>query len=842
MNSDHTESPSRKRRDSPGLPIVPEKAARGYLDRGWSPLPIGRGEKGARFYGWTEFVCDPTVIDITFCQKNVGVLLGERSGGLVDVDLDCPEAEQLAEVFLLRTEAVFGRESKPRSHFLYRASPIPPTKKFAAPDGSTLVELRSSGVQTVFPGSVHPSGEYVVWARSGEPYLIDARELQQSVALLAGCTLIARSWPTKGSRQNTALALAGALHRAGVEGCRIPVIIEAVATTAGDEEAAARDRAAADTVRKLDEGKEATGWPTLGRIIDLKVVNRCHQWFDLAPVPTSSEGNGFGCGGGDNGDGGDDREGEWGENRRRARGPKPQSQLLIELAEANVVEFFRNGDEIYAMIAVGERGYRHRENHAIRRKHFRLWLRKIFYDKYTKPPGSQSLMVAIEQLDANAHFNAPEIPVFVRVASYKDEIYIDLCHPQWLAVRITSHGWTVCDQPPVKFIRKKGMKALPLPVPGGTIDLLRPFLVVRGDDWILTVGWLVGALRASGPFPILVLGGEPGATKSTAFRILRALVDPSVVPDRGEPSGPRDVAIAAENTWVLILDNLSSVKPWLSDVLCRISTGAGFATRELYTDADERLFYSQRPIALNGIGDVATRPDLIDRAVCITMGEIAKQQRREEGELWKAFERVRPRILGALYGAVAAALANHSTVSLPTLPRMADFAKWVVAAESGLGWVPGTFQRAHNENADAASQIALEGSPIAGPLMKLVLGRSTGWKGSAAKLLDELNQSSLVSERNRRSKFWPQSASFMGTLLRNIAPNLRRAGFLVEFRRTGKNRCWLIQGPNSPVSVEEMIQQLKKLPPSDGSQGGDGQVTPPGCHPRNCDSGPETRK
>ena len=59
--------------------------------------------------------------------------------------------------------------------------------------------------------------------------------------------------------------------------------------------------------------------------------------------------------------------------------------------------------------------------------------------------------------------------------------------------------------------------------------------------------------------------------------------------------------IAATNGWVVALDNLSHLSTWLSDALCRLATGGGFSTRELYTHDEEKLFDAQRPVILNGI-------------------------------------------------------------------------------------------------------------------------------------------------------------------------------------------------------------------------------------------------
>ena len=118
--------------------------------------------------------------------------------------------------------------------------------------------------------------------------------------------------------------------------------------------------------------------------------------------------------------------------------------------------------------------------------------------------------------------------------------------------------------------------------------------------------------------------------------------------------------IAANNGYLLAFDNLSGLPHWLSDGLCRLATGGSFAVRQLYTDDEEMLFEAARPILLNGIEEVVSRPDLGDRAIFLTLAPIGEVQRRPESELWREFEVARPCILGALLDAVVHGLRNSA--------------------------------------------------------------------------------------------------------------------------------------------------------------------------------------
>src|ERR1035437_726529 len=320
-------------------------------------------------------------------------------------------------------------------------------------------------------------------------------------------------------------------------------------------------------------------------------------------------------------------------------------------------------------------------------------------------------------------------------------IYLDLCNSAWEVIEVSPTGWQVVADPPVRFRRTKGMQPLPRPVNGGSIVLLRKFINVGSDDnWMLCLAWLVAALRPTGPYPILVLQGEQGSAKSTMGKLLRRLVDPVVAPVRTPPRTDRDLLIAAVNSWVTAYDNLSGIQHWLSDALCRLATGGGFSTRELYTDSDEVIFDAMRPVILNGIDHLAERADLAERSLILHLPRIASSDRKDERELYRSFERDLPQILGALYTALSVALSRIDHVALECKPRMADFALWAIAAAPGLGVDPEAFLNAYRGNRAEAVCDTLEGDVIAGLVLEWMGGRRTSegpaaWEGTCKQLL-----------------------------------------------------------------------------------------------------------
>jgi hypothetical protein len=489
------------------------------------------------------------------------------------------------------------------------------------------------------------------------------------------------------------------------------------------------------------------------------------------------------------------------ESGERDGGRPKQADLLIELAQT--AKLFHTPDKTgFADLDVNG----HRETWPIRAKGFRRWLTQRYFNAYAGAPSSEALQSALNVIEAKAFFDAPELIVHVRVGGLDGKLYLDLCDETWRAVEIDTCCWRVIDNPPVRFRRASGMRPLPIPVAGGSIAALRSFLNLSTEaDFVLVVAWALAVLRNRGPYPVLVLSGEQGSAKSTFSAILRALLDPNTAPLRALPHDDRDLFIAANNGHLLAFDNVSGLPTWISDTLCRLATGGGFAVRQLFTDQDEVLFDATRPVILNGIEDIVARPDLADRAVFLTLEQISDEQRRSEAELWAAFEADRPRILGVLLDAVVEGLKRLPQTHLPRLPRMADFARWATACETAV-WPIGTFWSAYCGNRDEAVEGVIEADPIATAVRALV-ATEVEWKGTASGLLGALARH--ADERVVKAKTWPDSGRGLAGRLRRAATFLRKIGIEIVFEREGHARTRIIRitaAATVPVAERPGIQ------------------------------------
>jgi 5S rRNA maturation endonuclease (ribonuclease M5) len=457
-----------------------------------------------------------------------------------------------------------------------------------------------------------------------------------------------------------------------------------------------------------------------------------------------------------------------------------QQEILLSIAAAAEL-FHTSDDESFARIPVNG----HLETWAVRGGGFKKWLLHGFYKLQGKAPQSEIFSSTIKLLEAKALFGGPEQRVWVRLAESEGAIYLDLGNEQWEAVKVTNAGWEVVADAPVCFRRPRSMLPLPYPERGGNINELRPFVnVATVQDFRLMVAYQLAAMRPRGPYPIMVLTGEQGSAKSTAARVNRSLVDPNTSPLRSAPREERDLMISATNSWMLVFDNLSGIPPWLSDSFCRLSTGGGISNRELYTNGEEFILDAMRPVLLNGIDSLTERADLADRALIFNLLQIPKENRQSEKKFWADFEKVWPRILGALLDAVSMGLRNQSSVELPALPRMADFAIWVVACEPALPWPPGSFMGAYAGNRQEAVELSLEADVVATAVRAHMADREE-WLGTPSELHEVLKEH--ISETTQKSKVWPKAPNKLSGRLKRAATFLRAVGIHVEIG-WGKNK------------------------------------------------------
>jgi putative DNA primase/helicase len=275
------------------LNMTPLAAALDWIRRGFSPVPVQHQSKKPVLDRWQhlEITSDLAPKYFNGHRQNIGVHLGDKYGS-TDVDCDCPEAVAAARGLLPETGMIFGRDSKPFSHYIYRSDPPITTEQFRDPvGGAMLIELRglskdgSIGLQTVVPPSTHVEGELIRFEDGfgGEPANIDADVLVVSVRRVAAAALFASHWPKQGSRHDAFLALAGVLARSSwsLEDARTFHRALYCCLWPTDPDLAAADAEVLSTFARHQAGSEVTGIPTLLGFLDKKIVDAGLRWLAI---------------------------------------------------------------------------------------------------------------------------------------------------------------------------------------------------------------------------------------------------------------------------------------------------------------------------------------------------------------------------------------------------------------------------------------------------------------------------------------------------------------------------------------------------------------------------------
>jgi len=499
---------------------------------------------------------------------------------------------------------------------------------------------------------------------------------------------------------------------------------------------------------------------------------------------------------------------EDGDDEKGGRGPSMATRI-VDLALSSGSSFWKTPEEEPFVTLPGGGG--HVENHPLRSKATKTWLSGLLYQAEGKAPKGSAVVDALAVLEGQAIFGEEVHPVYVRLAEYGGRFNLDLGGDDWRAVEIDSLGWRVVPSEvvPVKFKRAKGLAALPEPKSGGNLEDLRRVLnVPAGSPWMLVLAWLVQAFNPSGPYPLLIVNGEQGSGKSWLGRILRAVIDPNKSPLRRPPRSEHDLMIAASNSWAIVYDNLSGLPAWLGDSLSTVSTGIGMSARELYTDGDEAIFDVQRPIIINGIDGLTSRPDLLDRAVVVNLPRIRDEARKTEKEIKADVARIRPGVLGAILDVISSGIRDLPTVDLASKPRMADFAEWIVACERGLGWEAGAFLAAFEENRDESKASLIENDMFSTALVSMVKAAPKGedLEITSSLLLIEMERRCGIEYPSNRPTGWPRSAKGTRGKIRRIAPALRVKGIDVEERRGSNGEkliCFTRISDGSPDGSDE---------------------------------------
>jgi hypothetical protein len=411
----------------------------------------------------------------------------------------------------------------------------------------------------------------------------------------------------------------------------------------------------------------------------------------------------------------------------------------------------------------------------IERRAFRTWLHSEFYAETKKAARSQSVAEALTTLAGIGQHEGKLGEVHIRCAPLRDGYVIDLGEPgKSRAIVVRPGGWTVTEHHGVLFTRPDSMKPLPEPVGDGTLGPLWNLVNVPDTARLLITTWLLDCLRPDTPFPLLEAIGEQGSAKSGLQTLLKRLIDPSAIELRSAPRSGEDVFVGAAQGWLLAYDNVSHLSQDMQDVLCRVATGATYATRKLYTNNEESSIRAMRPVTLNGIGAAITAQDLVDRSISVELETI--EDRREKASIETEFDRLHPVLLGALLDLFASALAILPTVTIERdrRPRLIEYARLGCAVTEAMGGTADAFLDEFEAMRAESIGRTIEASPVAMALLAYLEDRPDREGERSAKQWYE------ALTKPDGAEAWPRSPKGLSDALRRAAPALRSMGIHVS--------------------------------------------------------------
>jgi hypothetical protein len=440
------------------------------------------------------------------------------------------------------------------------------------------------------------------------------------------------------------------------------------------------------------------------------------------------------------------------------------------------------------------------------RRSLRNELAQAYYAETGTAANAQALADALLVLQGEAQGADPaEVALRVGRDTSTGNLVLDLGRDDGQVVVISPAGWEITHASPVLFWRTNATLPLPLPQHGGDLGSLRALLNLPSEDWPLIVSWAVAALFPDIPHPVLAVRGEHGSAKSSLVRLITSLIDKCASQLRTAPRNVEDWAVACAGSWVTCLDNVSHMPDWVQDAICRAVTGDGLLRRERYTDSDVAVLAFRRVVAVTGIDLGPINGDLADRLLNIEPHRILKDGRAPEQDVEARWRAAHPVALGALLDLTSDVLSVHPSVRRTDLPRMADFARIVLAVDQVLG--TNGYQRYAQQAGNIAQNVAESDSVI----IRIKDMITTKWVGSAQELLDKITP-------DRPPRDWPTTPQGMGGRLSRAAPTLRELGWVVEQDRTKRSRTWTLQPPQDlhPAQTSPMAP----VPPDQVQHGG----------------------
>ena len=404
----------------------------------------------------------------------------------------------------------------------------------------------------------------------------------------------------------------------------------------------------------------------------------------------------------------------------------------------------------------------------------------------------------------NGYWSPDSQNIHIRYAHTSEGIIVDIDH-ETDVLEISESGVRQIKEGSGLFIRKQQNLPLSGLVDNPDFELLYKYINVKEEDLALIAEFLVSCMRSEPPYPILHISGPAGSGKTTITKLIKAIIDPEENPLRSSPKTVEDLKVSAHNTFLLALDNSSSITRDFSNALCVIATGGTNSGRKLYTNNEEVAVDISRPVIINGLSSRVEFEDLAQRCRFIELDAISNH--RKSATIINEFMADLPRIRMALYNAISESLSDNDFFNFRAITRLADVEAFAIPALISLGINIDSYKKALWRTKEKS--LGGQAERIVIQALVSILENEGRFEGSTNKLVSKLEEA--IDDND---DIMTSVTSDLRKLLnpRNISKFLinsiyrKHKGIEIDRQRTSSTRTLLITWNNNNHYIKSDIE------------------------------------
>lgn len=423
-------------------------------------------------------------------------------------------------------------------------------------------------------------------------------------------------------------------------------------------------------------------------------------------------------------------------------------------------------------------------------KELQIYIKMSFCEKTNRCPSKKTIDDIETWLLYKAMQKKPK-NISYRIKRIKDTIYYDLCTDYLHYVKIDKNGWNIFQGNIDCFAYSPNELSQVIPAKkGGSIDLLRKYVNIADEDWLLFIVYLISCFYEGMQHPVLNINGVWGSGKSTISKIVKSLVDPSPQLLNDLPKLERDLVVTLTSTYYIVFDNLSKLTPEKSDIICKAVTGGNASFREMYTMLNLRNIPYNTLIGFNGISDVIYRGDLAQRTLYFEALLIDETKRLPENEFWAMFEKEKPYILGGIFDILSKAIGLYDTITVRKSHRLADFHKLGCAIAKAIDPdLESEFNEALIRNKTKQVNNTLDNNVMLNALLDYIKKyHNNSYTDSMTNLYLDVKDFIQEDCRNQYNiRYFPKAANAFGKKLKGYVQLCKELGWIVDIYKDSKS-------------------------------------------------------